>query len=46
MNIEELEPELLRFLKAYRNFAGELKNKDNEQGIVNIYLKNYNEFNN
>jgi len=46
MNIEELRPELLRFLKAYRNFADELKNKDNEQGIVNIYLKNYKEFNN
>ena len=45
MNTEELRTELLRFLKVYRNFANELKNKGNEQGIVNIYLKNYKEFN-
>jgi hypothetical protein len=45
MNIKELKLELLKFLKAYRNFANELKNKGNEKGIVDIYISNYKEFN-
>ena len=45
MDFEELKPELIKFLIAYRNFANELKNKGNEKGIVDIYISNYKEFN-